>query len=74
MDPGEVARLILEALRDGRRELVVAEGAELNAATLRATDPERLWGGLAREGARLAAARAAGGAGFRPDPGRVARH
>jgi short-subunit dehydrogenase len=74
MDPAEVARLVLEALAEGRRELIVAEGAELNAATLRRDDPERLWDGLAREGARLAAARDAGGAGFRPDPVRIERH
>ena len=74
MDPAEVARLILVALADARRELIVAEGAELNAATLRLTDPERLWDGLAREGARLAAARDAGGVGYRPDPARVERH
>jgi short-subunit dehydrogenase len=73
MDPAEVARRILQALHEGRRELVVAEGAELGAATLRLSDPERLWDGLAREGARLAAARDAGGAGFRPDPARVER-
>lgn len=72
MDPAEVARLILQALDQGRRELIVAEGAELQAATLRLSDPERLWDGLAREGARLAGARAAGGANFRPDPARVA--
>jgi short-subunit dehydrogenase len=73
MDPAEVARLILEALKAGRRELIVAEGAELNAAQLRLADPERLWDGLAREGARLAAARDRHGAGFRPDPARVER-
>ena len=73
MDPAEVTRLILEALGAGRRELIVAEGAELNAATLRLADPERLWDGLAREGARLAAARDAGGSGFRPDPARIER-
>jgi dehydrogenase/reductase SDR family protein 7B len=74
MDPAEVARLILEALEQGQRELIVAEGAELNAAMLRVTDPERLWDGLGREGARLAAARDAAGPGFRPDPSRVERH
>ena len=73
MDPAEVARLILEAMKAGRRELIVAEGAELNAAQLRLADPERLWDGLAREGARLAAARDRHGAGFRPDPARVER-
>ena len=73
MDPAEVARLILRALDEGRRELIVAEGAELGAATLRSGDPERLWDGLAREGARLAAAREAGGVGFQPDPARVER-
>jgi dehydrogenase/reductase SDR family protein 7B len=73
MDPAQVARLIVEALADGRRELVVAEGPELDAANLRVSDPERLWEGLAREGARLAAARALGGAGYRPDPAPVER-
>ena len=73
MDPAEVARLVLAALAEGRRELIVAEGTELGAATLRMIDPERLFDGLAREGARLAAAREAGGAGFRPDPARVER-
>ena len=73
MDPAEVARLILAALKDGRRDLIVAEGGELNAAKMRVSDPERLWEGLAREGARLAAARTEGGAAFRPEPARVAR-
>ncbi len=71
MDPADVARLILAALAEGRRDLVVAEGAELNAAALRTSNPERLWEGLAREGARLAGQRATGGSGFRPDPARV---
>lgn len=73
MDPPEVARLILRALDEGRRELIVAEGPELAAATLRASDPERLWVGLAREGARLAAARESGGIGSQPDPARIER-
>ena len=68
MDPNVVAGLILGALADGRREIVIAEGAELGAATLRVNDPERLWAGLSREGDRLAAARSAGGAGFKPEP------
>ena len=73
MDANAVAGLILAALKDGRRDLIVAEGGELNAASMRVSDPERLWDGLAREGARLAAARAEGGAAFRPEPARVAR-
>jgi len=73
MQAAEVAGLILAALKAGRRDLVVAEGGELNAATLRTADPERLWDGMAREGARLAAARAAGGTAFRPEPARIAR-
>ena len=71
LEPADVARRILEALAAGRRDLIIAEGGELNASSLRTIDPDRLWDGLAREGARLATARQAGGAGFRPDPARV---
>lgn len=70
MDPAECARLILDAVADGVRELIVAEGAEANAARLRFEDPERLFDLLSREGARLAMERdrAGGSAGYRPEP------
>ncbi len=72
MDPAEAARLIAAGIAENRREIVVAQGGELGAAGLRATDPERLMDLLAQEGARLAALRAAAGGGaFRPDPGVV---
>ena len=72
MAPEVAAGRILDGLAQGRREIVVAEGPELVGATLRHADPERLFDGLAREGARLAALRAEGGPGSRPEPSRVA--
>jgi short-subunit dehydrogenase len=72
IEPARVARTILDGIAEGKREIVIAEGAELHASNLRISDPERLFDGLAREGARLAEARAATGSGFRPDPRRVA--
>lgn len=65
MDPAECARRILDGLAQGKRELVVAEGAEAFAASLRHQDPDRLFDMLTAEGARLAEARAKGD---RPDP------
>ena len=70
MDPAECARLILDAVAAGTRELVVAEGAEAFAAALRWQDPERLFDLLAAEGKRLAEARADGRG---PDPALVNR-
>ena len=70
MDPAECARLILDALAAGTRELIVAEGAEAFAAALRWQDPERLFDMLSAEGKRLAEARAQG---RRPDPALVNR-
>jgi dehydrogenase/reductase SDR family member 7B len=70
MDPAECARRILDAIAEGRREIVVAEGAEAFAASLRFADPERLFDLLAAEGARLAQARAEGAP---PEPGLVNR-
>jgi dehydrogenase/reductase SDR family member 7B len=70
MDPAECARRILDAVAEGRREIVVAEGAEAFAASLRLADPERLFDLLAAEGARLAEARAQGAP---PEPGLVNR-
>ncbi len=74
MDPAECARRIIGGVEAGARELIVADGTEAGAAELRRADPERLFGLLAREGARLAAEReAGGGAGWRPDPARINR-
>lgn len=70
MDPAECARRILDGIAEGKREILVAEGAEAFAASLRCADPERLFDLLAAEGARLAQARADGA---RPEPGLVNR-
>ena len=70
MDPAICARRILEGLAEGKREILVAEGLEAMAATLRWQDPDRLFDLVAAEGARLAATRAAGEP---PEPGSVAR-
>jgi dehydrogenase/reductase SDR family protein 7B len=70
MDPAECARRILDGLAESRREILVAEGAEAFAASLRFQDPERLFDLLAAEGARLAEARAQGAP---PEPRRVNR-
>ena len=43
IDPDEVARLIWEAVANGTRELVIAEGMEANIPVLRAQDPEKLF-------------------------------
>ena len=72
MDGAEAARIIVDGIDRGLREIIVAQGGELAAAGLRVSDPERLFGILAQEGARLATARAAAGGSFRPDPLRVA--
>ncbi len=61
MDPDEVARQVLDGLRAGAREIIIAEGGEAAAAHLRAARPDTLFDALAREGARLAQARSAGG-------------
>jgi short-subunit dehydrogenase len=68
MDPHAVAQTILAGLRDGTREILIAEGAEAMAAQLRTQNPEALFDAMAREGARLATLREAGGAAFRPEP------
>lgn len=47
MDPAVAAARILEALRDGRRELVLAEGMEAEIARLRRADPDTLFDLLA---------------------------
>jgi short-subunit dehydrogenase len=71
MEPAEAARQVLEGLRAGAREILIAQGAEAVAAQMRAQNPEMLFAAMAREGARLAEARAKAGAGFRPEPVRA---
>ena len=74
MEPAECARRILAGIEAGQREILVAEGGEAMAAGLRHSDPEALFGLLAREGARLAEEREKGGGeGWRPEPARVNR-
>ncbi len=43
IDPDEVARLIWEAVANGTREMVIAEGMEANIPVMRASDPEKLF-------------------------------
>jgi dehydrogenase/reductase SDR family member 7B len=43
IDPDEVARIIWDAVADGKREIVIAEGMEANIPILRAHDPEKLF-------------------------------
>ncbi len=73
MDPAQVAEIIVDGIDRGLREIVVAQGGELAASEMRRHDPERLFAAMAREGARLAAARATAGEGFRPDPNPVSQ-
>ncbi|MDZ7628539.1 MAG: SDR family NAD(P)-dependent oxidoreductase [Parvularculaceae bacterium] len=68
MEPERAADIILDGIAAGARDIPVAEGMELMALTLRAQNPEALYGFTAQEGARLAEARAKGEA---VDPGRV---
>jgi short-subunit dehydrogenase len=70
MEPAECARRILAGMKAGTREIIVAEGGEARGAALRFADPERLFGLLAQEGARLAEERAKGA---RPEPAPVRR-
>ena len=60
------AAIILDGLAAGAREIVVAEGRELAALRMRATDPEATFAFVAAEGARLAKLRDAGGETFVP--------
>lgn len=60
MAPERAAEIILEGVASGVREIVVAEGMELAALQMRTANPEALFGFVAQEGARLAAARDAG--------------
>lgn len=60
MAPEKAAAIILDGVERGEREIPVAEGMELAALQLRAANPDALFGIVAQEGARLAAARDAG--------------
>lgn len=43
IDPDQVAQTIWQAVSEGKREIVIAEGAEAQIPLLRAQDPERLF-------------------------------
>jgi dehydrogenase/reductase SDR family member 7B len=43
IDPDVVAQTIWDAVRDGKREIVIAEGMEAMMPPMRATDPEKLF-------------------------------
>lgn len=60
MAPERAAEIILDGVAAGAREIPVAEGMELAALQMRAANPDALFGFVAQEGARLAAARDAG--------------
>lgn len=68
MEPAEVARQVLEGMRAGVPEIVIAQGGEAAGAKMRTADPDALFAAMAREGARLAGERARAGAGYRPEP------
>ena len=63
MSPEKPATIILDGLEAGNREIVVAEGIELSALSMRAANPEMLFAFAAKEGARLAAERDKAGPG-----------
>ncbi len=73
MDPADVAARVLAGMADGTAEIVIAEGNEAMAVELRRTNPPALFALTAKEGARLAEARAAAGGGaYRPEPAKFA--
>ena len=59
------AERMADALDEGRREIVIAEGGELLAAGLRASAPDQLFDLLGHEGARLVKLREEQGPDFR---------
>ncbi|MED5493120.1 MAG: SDR family NAD(P)-dependent oxidoreductase [Pseudomonadota bacterium] len=71
IDPNDAAKTILDSLAQRQHDIVVAEGQELMALQLRASDPERTFAFTAAEGARLAKQRAERGAGASVDPSAV---
>ena len=69
----EVAARVLEGLAAGEPEIVIARGMEAQLVEWRRTDPAKLFAVMAKEGARLAEARAtAGGGAFTPEGARLA--
>jgi short-subunit dehydrogenase len=68
MPAEKAAAMILDGLAMKKREILIAEGLELAAVSMRAQNPETLFGLTAAEGARLAALREKGGADFSPEP------
>ena len=66
MTPERAAEMSVRGLVAEKREILVAEGAELAAVMLRAQDPERLFDQMTAGGARLAVARAAASPGGFP--------
>ena len=70
MAPENAAKIILDAIAGGQREIPVAEGMELAALQMRAANPDALFDFIGNEGARLSAARDAGEA---ADPARINR-
>lgn len=63
----KAARIMLDGLAAGQREIVVAEGRELAAMNMRAAQPEPVFDLLAQEGVRLAHLREEAGAAFKPE-------
>ncbi len=57
MPAEDAARIIIDGIGEGRREIPVAEGGELAILKMRAEDPEAAFTLLAAQGASLAAAR-----------------
>ncbi|GGE53072.1 oxidoreductase [Halopseudomonas oceani] len=71
IDPDDAARTILDELSAGKHDIIIAEGMELMALQMRASDPERTFAFTAAEGAKLAQQRAELGAGASIDPNAV---
>lgn len=71
IEPADAARTILDGLSTGQHDIVVAEGMELMALQMRASDPERTFAFTAAEGEKLAKQRAELGAGASIDPNAV---
>jgi short-subunit dehydrogenase len=71
MPAEKAAATILDGLAAKQREIVVAEGMELAAISMRSQNPEALFAYAANEGARLAALREKAGADFSPEPAKM---
>jgi dehydrogenase/reductase SDR family member 7B len=71
MPADKAAAIILDGLAAKQREIIVAEGNELAAISMRSQNAEVLFALAAGEGARLAALREKEGAGFKPAPAKV---